>query len=86
MAQRIDIKIEMAYAPVKDLYFCLYVDGKFITCPHKVEDANTRACKKWLKEIMFTKNVQDKLRFEKQIKKGTYTIWKNGSVSKTPKD
>ena len=85
MAQKIEIKVEAAFATSKELYFCLYVDDKFLICPWKVADADKRECKKWLKETTETIHFQDRLRFEKEIKEGTYTIAKNGLVYKTTK-
>jgi len=84
MGQKIEIKVERPYVGKKDFYFCLYVDDQFINCSYKISDFDKPKCKKWLKETLDTKNVQDQLRFAKKIKKGTYTVWKDGSVSKTP--
>jgi hypothetical protein len=84
MAQKIDIKVEQAFVGRKELYFCLYVDDQFISCPWMVTDIDKAGCKKWLKETMSVKKIQDKLYYAKQIKDGSYTVWKDGTVSKTP--
>lgn len=82
MAQKIEIKVEEAFANSKELYYCLYVDDQFLICPWRVADSEKAGCKKWLKETTLTKNAQDALRFAKEIKKGTYTVSKTGSVYK----
>ncbi len=80
MAQKIEIKIEQAFFNSRELYFCLYVDDKFISCPWRVADSEKRGCKTWLKESFLTKNVQDALRFKKEIDKGDYIVDKTGAV------
>jgi hypothetical protein len=44
------------------------VDGKFISCPYRLEDyGKVRGSKKWLKDTMFTKEVQDNLGKKKKV-------------------